>query len=58
MREGGGMIEGDRKTNKLSAQTVKAILRRRKSGITIAAITKELGVSRSAIQVHCRKNKT
>ncbi len=56
MREGGGMIEGDRKTNKLSAKTIFAILERRKSGMPIKQIGKELGVSRSAIQFHCRKH--
>jgi len=56
MREGGGPIEEDRKTNKLSTQTIEAILKRRKSGMTISAIGKELGVSRAAIQVHCRKH--
>lgn len=57
MREGGGPIEEDRKTNKLSSATVEAILRRRASGMPIKQIGKELGVSRSAIQVHCRKHK-
>jgi len=56
MREGGGPIEEDRKTNKLSTQTIEAILKRRKSGMPVSAIGKELGVSRAAIQVHCRKN--
>jgi len=56
MREGGGSIEEDRKTNKLSAATVEAILRRRKSGMPIKQIGAELGVSRAAIQVHCRKH--
>ena len=56
MREGGGPIEEDRKTNKLSTQTIEAILKRRKSGMPVSAIGKELGVSRAAIQVHCRKH--
>jgi DNA invertase Pin-like site-specific DNA recombinase len=56
MREGGGPIEEDRKTNKLSTQTIEAILKRRKNGMPISAIGKELGVSRAAIQVHFRKN--
>jgi DNA-binding NarL/FixJ family response regulator len=56
MREGGGPIEEDRKTNKLSAQTIEAILKRRRSGMPIKQIGKELGVSRAAIQVHCKKH--
>jgi DNA-binding NarL/FixJ family response regulator len=56
MREGGGPIEEDRKTNKLSAKTIFAILEMRKSGMPIKQIGAELGVSRAAIQVHCRKN--
>jgi DNA-binding NarL/FixJ family response regulator len=56
MREGGGPIEEDRNTNKLSAQTVEAILRRRKSGMPIKQIGAELGVSRAAVQVHCKRH--
>jgi DNA invertase Pin-like site-specific DNA recombinase len=55
MREGGGMIEEDRKTNKLSRKTIKKIIDLRKTGMRIDAIGEQLGVSRSAVQVHCAK---
>lgn len=58
MREGGGAIEEDRKTNKLSRKTIKSIIDLRKTGMTIAAIGEQLGISRSAVQVHCAKHKT
>jgi predicted transposase YdaD len=55
MREGGGMIEEDRQTNKLSRKTINAIIALRKTGITLAAISEQLDISRSAVQVHCAK---
>jgi predicted ArsR family transcriptional regulator len=57
MREGGGMIEEDRKTNKLSRKTINAIIALRKTGMRIDAIGEQLGVSRSAVQVHCKRYK-
>ncbi len=57
MREGGGMIEEDRKTNKLSRKTINAIIALRKTGMRIDSIGERLGVSRSAVQVHCKRYK-
>jgi DNA-binding NarL/FixJ family response regulator len=57
MREGGGRIEEDRQTNKLSRKTINAIIALRKTGMRIDAIGEQLGVSRSAVQVHCSKYK-
>lgn len=57
MREGGGAIEEDRKTNKLSRKTIRSIVNLRQTGLTIAAIGEQLGISRSAVQVHCAKHK-
>lgn len=55
MREGGGAIIEDRKTNKLSRKTIKKIIDLRKTGITLAAISEQLDISRSAVQVHCKQ---
>lgn len=55
MREGGGRIESNRKTNKLSRKTIKSIIDLRKTGMTIAAIGEQLDISRSAVQVHCKQ---
>jgi len=55
MREGGGMIEEDRKTNKLSRKTINSIIALRKTGMRIDSIGERLGVSRSAVQVHCKR---
>jgi|694.fasta_scaffold19494_12 DNA invertase Pin-like site-specific DNA recombinase len=57
MREGGGMIEEDRKTNKLSRKTINSIIALRKTGMRIDSIGERLGVSRSAVQVHCKRYK-
>ena len=57
MREGGGMNEEDRKTNKLSRKTINAINALRKTGMRIDSIGERLGVSRSAVQVHCKRYK-
>ena len=55
MREGGGAIQEDRKTNKLSRKTIKSIIDLRKTGMKIDSIGERLGVSRSAVQVHCKR---
>ncbi len=57
MREGGGAITEDRKTNKLSRKTIKKIIDLRKTGMTIDSIGEQLDVSRSAVQVHCKRYK-
>jgi DNA invertase Pin-like site-specific DNA recombinase len=57
MREGGGRIEEDRKTNKLSKKTIEKIVALRKTGMTLEAIAESIGFSKSAVQVHCSKYK-
>jgi hypothetical protein len=57
MREGGGMIEEDRQTNKLSKKTIEKIVALRQQGLTLLAISEAIGFSKSAVQVHCSKYK-
>ena len=57
MLQGGGRIESDRQTNKLSRATVKKILALREKGLTLEAISKAVGFSKSAVQVHCSLHK-
>lgn len=57
MLQGGGRIESDRQTNKLSRATVKKILALREKGLTLEAISKAVGFSKSAVQVHCSQHK-
>lgn len=57
MREGGGMIEEDRQTNKLSKKTIAKIVALRQQGLTLLAISEAIGFSKSAVQVHCSKYK-
>lgn len=54
MLQGGGRIESDRQTNKLSKKTVEKIVALRKTGMTLAAISEAIGFSKSAVQVHCK----
>jgi len=55
MREGGGRIESDRQTNKLSKKTIAKIVALRKTGMTLEAIAESIGFSKSAVQVHCKQ---
>jgi hypothetical protein len=57
MREGGGRIEEDRQTNKLSKKTIEKIVALRQQGLTLLAISEAIGFSKSAVQVHCSKYK-
>jgi hypothetical protein len=57
MREGGGRIESDRQTNKLSKKTIAKIVALRQQGLTLLAISEAIGFSKSAVQVHCSKYK-
>ena len=57
MREGGGRIEEDRQTNKLSKKTIAKIVALRQQGLTLLAISEAIGFSKSAVQVHCSKYK-
>jgi DNA invertase Pin-like site-specific DNA recombinase len=55
MLQGGGAIESDRKTNKLTKKTIDKIIALRKTGMTLAAISEKIGFSKSAVQVHCKQ---
>ena len=55
MLQGGGRIESDRQTNKLSKKTIDKIVALRKTGMTLAAIGEAIGFSKSAVQVHCKQ---
>jgi len=55
MLQGGGRIESDRQTNKLSRGTINKIVALRKTGMTLEAIAESIGFSKSAVQVHCKK---
>jgi hypothetical protein len=55
MLQGGGRIESDRKTNKLSKKTIDKIVALRKTGMTLEAIAESIGFSKSAVQVHCKQ---
>jgi DNA-binding NarL/FixJ family response regulator len=55
MLQGGGRIESDRQTNKLSKKTIDKIVALRKTGMTLEAIAESIGFSKSAVQVHCKQ---
>jgi predicted transcriptional regulator len=57
MLQGGGRIESDRQTNKLSKKTIEKIVALRKTGMTLLAISEMIGFSKSAVQVHCSNYK-
>jgi predicted transcriptional regulator len=57
MLQGGGRIESDRQTNKLSKKTIAKIVALRKTGMTLLAISEAIGFSKSAVQVHCSNYK-
>jgi hypothetical protein len=54
MLQGGGRIESDRQTNKLSKKTIEKIVALRQQGLTLLAISEMIGFSKSAVQVHCK----
>ena len=55
MLQGGGRIESDRQTNKLSKKTIDKIVALRQQGLTLEAIANAIGFSKSAVQVHCKQ---
>ena len=55
MLQGGGRIESDRQTNKLTRGTINKIIALRQQGMTLEAISNTVGFSKSAVQVHCKK---
>lgn len=55
MLQGGGRIESDRQTNKLSRGTINKIVALRQQGMTLEAISNAIGFSKSAVQVHCKQ---
>ena len=55
MLQGGGRIESDRQTNKLTRGTINKIVALRQQGMTLEAISNAIGFSKSAVQVHCKQ---
>ena len=55
MLQGGGRIESDRQTNKLTRGTINKIVALRQQGMTLEAISNMIGFSKSAVQVHCKQ---